>query len=232
MSEIKIFEKDSMTSLQIADITGKRHSDVLEAIRTMEPAWVKVNERSFPLVEYKDAKGEKRPMYELDKDECLYIATKFNDEARARLIKRWKELEIEKMSVFKVPATFKEALLLAVEQQEIIEQQQLQLVEAAPKVEFFDQVTDSTNAVEMATVAKVLNMGVGRNRLFEILRDNKLLNGGNQPMQRYVDAGYFRVVESKFTKPNGDICINYKTIVYQKGIEAIRKLLKEMNDGK
>ncbi|MDD3431190.1 MAG: Rha family transcriptional regulator [Bacteroidales bacterium] len=39
------------------------------------------------------AKGEKRPMYELTETECLYVATKFNDEARARLILRWEELE-------------------------------------------------------------------------------------------------------------------------------------------
>lgn len=50
---------------------------------SMEPAWVKVNGGKFSLVEYKDAKGEMRPMYQLNKTECLYVATKFNDEARA-----------------------------------------------------------------------------------------------------------------------------------------------------
>ena len=59
----------------------------------MEPAWVKVNGRNFALVEYKDAKGELRPCYQLTKTECLYIATKFNDEARAKLVLRWEELE-------------------------------------------------------------------------------------------------------------------------------------------
>ncbi|MBQ3630640.1 MAG: Rha family transcriptional regulator [Prevotella sp.] len=66
----------------MAELTGKQHKDVLKAIRNMEPAWVKVNGRNFALVEYKDAKGELRPCYLLTKTECLYIATKFNDEAR------------------------------------------------------------------------------------------------------------------------------------------------------
>ncbi len=66
----------------------------MEAIRKMEPAWVKVNGRNFALVEYKDAKGELRPCYQLTKTECLYIATKFNDEARAKLVLRWEELEM------------------------------------------------------------------------------------------------------------------------------------------
>ena len=51
-----------MTSLEIAELTGKQHKDVMRAIRKMEPAWVKVNGRNFALVEYKDAKGELRPI--------------------------------------------------------------------------------------------------------------------------------------------------------------------------
>lgn len=39
--------------------------------------------------------------------------------------------------------------------------------------------------------------------------------------------GWFRIVESKYTKPSGEICINFKTIVYQKGVDGIRKILKQ-----
>ena len=83
-----------MTSLEIAELTGKQHKDIMRAIRNMEPAWEKVNGRNFALVEYRDKKGELRPSYSLTKTECLYIATKFNDEARAKLVLRWEELEI------------------------------------------------------------------------------------------------------------------------------------------
>lgn len=87
--------KRTMSSVEIAEMTGKLHRHVLRSIRAMEPAWVKVNGSNFGLVEYTDAKGEKRPMYLLDYRECMYIATKFNDEARAKLILRWDELERE-----------------------------------------------------------------------------------------------------------------------------------------
>ena len=83
-----------MTSLEIAQLAGKPHNDVMKAIRKMEPAWVSVNGGNFSLVDYKDAKGEMRPCYSLTKTECLYIATKFNDEARARLVLRWEQLEL------------------------------------------------------------------------------------------------------------------------------------------
>ena len=87
--------KRTMSSVEIAEMTGKLHRHVLRSIRAMEPAWMKVNGSNFGLVEYTDAKGEKRPMYTLDYRECMYIATKFNDEARAKLILRWDELERE-----------------------------------------------------------------------------------------------------------------------------------------
>ena len=86
-----------MTSLEIAEVTGKQHCHVMEAIRKMEPAWQKVNQSNFRLIEYTDSRGRLMPCYQLTKTECLYIATKFNDEARARLVLRWEELELERL---------------------------------------------------------------------------------------------------------------------------------------
>ena len=54
--------QQTMTSLEIAELTGKQHKDVMRAIRKMEPAWVKVNGRNFALVEYKDSNGQLRPI--------------------------------------------------------------------------------------------------------------------------------------------------------------------------
>ena len=93
MKEISIYTNQTMTSLEIAELTGKQHFHVMEAIRKMEPAWAKIAESNFRLGSYKDANGQFRPCYMLTKTECLYIATKFNDEARAKLVLRWEELE-------------------------------------------------------------------------------------------------------------------------------------------
>ncbi|MBQ9498805.1 MAG: phage regulatory protein/antirepressor Ant [Bacteroidaceae bacterium] len=88
-----------MTSLEIAEVTGKRHADLMRAIRTMEDAWETVNGCKFALVDYTDQKGQLRPCYSLTKTECLYVATKFNDEARARLVLRWEQLEQMRLQV-------------------------------------------------------------------------------------------------------------------------------------
>ena len=47
----------------------------------------------------------------------------------------------------------------------------------------------------------------------------------NAPMQKYIDNGWFRVVESKYNKPDGSVHISFKTVVYQKGLVGIKKLL-------
>ncbi len=95
-----------------------------------------------------------------------------------------------------------------------------------PKVEFFDQVASSKNSIDMLTAAKTLNVrGIGRNKLFEILRSEKILMSDNKPYQQYIDRGYFRVVEQKY-EYLGETKISTKTVVYQKGLDFIRKLLK------
>ena len=104
------------------------------------------------------------------------------------------------------------------------ESQQHKIAIDAPKVEFYDEVVDSKDALPMDRVAKLLNIGIGRNRLFAFLREKKVLMPNNTPYQKYVELGWFRCVESKFSKPNGDTCINIKTVVLQKGLDGIGKM--------
>lgn len=96
-----------------------------------------------------------------------------------------------------------------------------------PKEEFYDAVAGSKTAIEMAAVAKVLNFnGIGRNKLFEILRDERILQSDNIPYQKYIDNGWFRTIEQKYSK-DGETYINIKTLVYQKGVDGIRKILEK-----
>ena len=98
-----------------------------------------------------------------------------------------------------------------------------QLLEMKPKADFFDAVADSKTAISMNEVAKVLAIkGYGRNNLFEFLRNEGILDRFNVPYQRYVDCGWFRVIEQKYMK-NGEPVVSTKTLVYQKGVDAIRR---------
>jgi phage antirepressor YoqD-like protein len=94
-----------------------------------------------------------------------------------------------------------------------------------PKADFYDTVTGSKDTIDIGQVAKLLNKRIGRNTLFMILRDELILDKKNIPYQTYIDRGYFRVIESTFTKPDGSNHINLKTVVYQKGIDYINKVI-------
>ena len=110
---------------------------------------------------------------------------------------------------------------------QIVEQQK-------PKAEFYDCVTGSKDTVDMKECAKVINFrGWGRNKIFELLRQKSVLDRSNQPYQRYCDMQYFRIIESKYVLPTGEVKISLKTVVYQKGLDFIRKLIeKEENEHK
>ncbi len=93
MKEIQ--RQQTMTSLEIAELTGKSHAHLMRDIRNMEPAWEKVRESKFGLSSrtYEMPNGGKKvvPCYVLTKTECLYIATKFNDEVQTRSWLVWTE---------------------------------------------------------------------------------------------------------------------------------------------
>ena len=131
---------------------------------------------------------------------------------------------------YDIPKTYADALQLAANQAKQIEEQTKLIEEQKPKADFYDAVTGSKDAVDMKECAKILNMGIGRNRLFEFLRSRSILDRKNLPYQIFIDKGYFRTVETSYTKSDGTNCINIKTVVYQKGMEYIINLIK--NAGK
>lgn len=155
MSDI-LLNTEKMTSIEIAEISGRNHKDLMRSIRTMEISWEKVTGRKFSMGKYKDSSGRELPMYELDKDECLYIATKFNDEARAKLVLRWEQLEKENLDRkmyggFDIPKNYLEALKLAVSQQE-------KIIELEPKADYTDKVLLSPEKLTTTEVAKSFGM--------------------------------------------------------------------------
>ena len=107
-----------------------------------------------------------------------------------------------------------------------------------PAAEFAYQICSSKDAIDIGNCAKVLNRNIGncakvlnrnigRNNLFEFLRNRKVLQQDNIPYQKYIDSGYFRVIETKYTIPSGETKISLKTLVLQKGVAYINKLLRE-----
>lgn len=129
------------------------------------------------------------------------------------------------------------ALVMAQKKIELREQQlkekDAQLKLQKPKVDFADHVTDSDNAIDMGTFAKYAQkqgITMGRNTLFKWLRDRGVLMDNNVPYQRYLNAGWFRVIENIYNTDSGQYTTP-KTLVTGKGqvalINYIRKNCKE-----
>lgn len=216
--------KEYMTSREIATITGKPHNDVLKAIRAMESAWYKITKGNFSLSEYTDSTGRKLPMYQLTKTECLYIATKFNDEARAKLVIRWEELETkERQNVPALPQTYLEALkalVLSEEQKQVLA---LENESMKPKADYFDTLVERGSNLNLRDTAKMI--GVSERFFIEYL----LLNGylyrdakrKLKPIAKYVGK-YFVLKEWVRGENTGS-----QTLVTVEGKNRFYKLINE-----
>lgn len=248
MNEIStIVDGDRITSLQIAEITGRRHTDVMRAIRNMEPAWEKVSERKFSLAEYQDEQGKPRPCYSLNKEECLYIATKFNDEARAKLIKRWKELE-EQHQKPSVPQNYLEALKSLVRAEEEKQQlalenkkQQEQIVtisktnmelgnkitEMLPKVSYYDKILQSNATMTVTQIAQDYGMSAMRlNKELESMRIQHKVRGQWILFAQFLEGGYVHSRAVDIVRSDGRHDVKYNTEWTTKGRIFLYESLK------
>lgn len=120
------------------------------------------------------------------------------------------ELSIEEMT-----------LLVMQNLQEKIASQQKQLEEQKPKVVFAEKVSSTVNAVSIGDYAKAINWG--QNKLFAKLRELKILNEANIPYQRFIDAGYFKVIEWVLDAKNQ---AKFKTLITGKGQIYISERIK------
>ncbi len=180
-----------MSSVEIAELTGKRHDHVLVDIRKMLVE-IQSPEKAG---DYKDRMGRIQPCLRLDKEETLCLVAGYNTDLRMRIIRRWQQLEQRSP---KVPQTMPEALRLAAELAEQNIALEQKVAEDAPKVMFADLVAGEDKGILLGTFAKTV--GIGPNRIFALLREMGILMTGkiqkNLPYQEYQDRGYFTVVQS------------------------------------
>ena len=233
--------KQTMSSLEIAKLTGKPHNDVLKAIRAMEPAWVKVNGGNFSRVEYKDAKGEMRPCYELTKTECLYVATKFNDEARAKLIIRWEELERKaranmiSLPDFTDPAEaamawarqYNEKKVLAIENKRLEDENIMLTVENQElkhDKNYLDLIMRSKALLTISQIAQDYGMsGKAMNKQLAQMGIQYSINGQWILYAKYKDCGYVSSKSIDITRADGRPDI----VMHTEWTQAGRKFLYE-----
>lgn len=208
--------KNTMNSLEIAELAGRNHKDVMRSIREMEPAWVKVCGRNFALtsknVEMPNGGFKEIPCYELGYQECMYIASKFNDETRAKLVVRWSDLETGKTDpAYQVPSSFGAALMLAAQQQLQIEEQQQQIscmsteiIEMKKKTDYLEVILSSRGTVTTTQIAQ--DYGMSAKAFNKVLSDLKIQHKVNNQWilyAPYVSKGYVHSKTVNIIHKNG-----------------------------
>ena len=206
-----------MTSLEIAEVTGKQHKNLMRDIRNMELAWEKITGLKFELCEktYMMANGveKSQPFYQLTKRECLYIATKFNDEARARLVLRWEQLEHERCQQGAVRKLLVSDMDVIKESENIMGRE-LEVLNGDPK----DYITTTE-------IAKAY--GLEPSDLISFLRDKKVLmpRGRQRLTSRYAESGLAENRHCRYYSLKGELKESIYLVWTLKGAEFIHKII-------
>lgn len=142
-------------------------------------------------------------------------------------------IEVEKQLTgkYSIPQSFSEALMLAANQAQLIENQQKALSVASkhieslqPKADLMDKVLDCGEKIDIGQAAKILKLPFGRNTLFLKLREKGIFfQNRNEPKQQYINQGYFEVFEQFIARSNHDGFMVVKVLVTQKGLSFINK---------
>jgi phage antirepressor YoqD-like protein len=179
----------TMSSEEIAALVESRHDNVKTSIERLGARGV----IQLPaLQEVRNHLGQTVSVYQLCKRDSYVVVAQLSPEFTARLVDRWQELEAQAAPA--VPRTMKEALRLALEQAEQIEQQQAALALAAPKAEYVDRYVAANGAKGFRQVAKLL--GANEHEFRAWLQDEKImyrLGGEWTAHQCHIDAGRFVV---------------------------------------
>lgn len=239
-------------SLKVAQVFGKRHDNIIRAIRNMllssklrseenatqcAPAQTKW----FAESTYIDTKGKTQPLFLMTRDGFSLLAMGLTGakamQFKVGFIEQFNAMEKVvkevRASSPAVPQTFAEALRLAANQAEQIEAQQKQLEAQAPKVLFAQSVETSSSSILIGELAKLMKQNgvdIGEKRLFNWLRENEYLcsfgSRYNQPSQKAMDMGLFEMKKTTITKPNGYVMVATTTKVTGKGqVYFINKFL-------
>lgn len=222
-------------SLLVAEKFGKEHNKVIRDIQNLSCS-DEFRAANFGVSSYISLQNKEFPMYVMTKDGFSFLVMGYTG-VKAGMFKEEYIKAFNKMEEtinnggFNVPKSFREALLLAAEQQEVIENQQKQIEEKnakieadKPKVLFSEAVSASNKSILVRELAKLITQNgyqIGEKQLYERLRKAGYLcsvgESRNQPTQTYMNIGLFEI--KKRVIMDGDEAKVYNTtVVTPKGV--------------
>ncbi len=243
MMTIETEKKMCITSLQIAEQTGKEHKNVLTSIRDMLDG-LEIGRLKFEH-SYLNSQNKEQPMFILPEREAMILASGYDIRLRAMIVDAF-------MSPAQplLPATFAEALRQladteeekqrAIADKEFMRTKVLEAVsdrdvakkEIVDRDVALDYMFEKNEGVSIKEWAQCIyddnGITVGQNKLFSILKKlGYITTRDRSPYQRYREQGLFSIFPYSYTNPYGKEIPTTKTLVTPKGME---KLTNEVID--
>ena len=194
----------TMSSKEIAELTGKQHKNVLADIDKMLDA-LNLPREGYAELSADPQNGQSYRLYRLPKNLTLNLVTGYRADMRLKIIDRWLELEGRPQPKHEIPQTLGEALRLAAAENDMRLAAESKVAALAPKAEALDRITLASGEYGLTEAAKILQ--VKPKKFFDWLDANRCRYGkGNSKLayQDKIDAGYFRNRASFYTDPNGE----------------------------
>lgn len=232
---LEVINKDGLMVLDsrdVAEMVGKRHTDLMRSINGYVSILENAEMRSqdfFISHSYKvDGNNKTYECYLLTRKGCDMVANKMTGEKgilfTATYVTKFEEMENQLKSQvalhsYMIDDPIKRAEKWIEEQKEK-QQIQQQLMITEPKANKYDEFLNADGYLTGEKAAKVLN--IGRNTLYKFLRDNSIWTNDNIPYQRFINQGLFKVV----TKTIIGVGVTEVTLFTTKGVDYVADKLK------
>lgn len=218
----------TMSSREIADMTGKRHDNVMRVCRELKALGVTPQIEECRVIN-ELAGGREFTEFRLNKRDSHILMARLSPELTGRLVDRWMELEaaLPPAPDLSDPHALRGLLL---QYSEKVIQLDAKITADAPKVAFAEAVRAIDGACHIEKIAKTL--GIGRNKFFKRLRADGILLDNNLPYQKYIDREYFTVIEQQpYTDSKGVTHATFTTMVTGAGQVFLAKRYANIGEG-
>ncbi|KFL48249.1 hypothetical protein IL54_3678 [Sphingobium sp. ba1] len=215
-------QPQTMSSREIAELTGKRHDHVMRDIRVMlVELYGEEGLPKFGGTYRNEQNGQEYPCFNLPKRESLILVSGYDVNMRAKIIDRWQMLEDRRSphAMLNDTSVLRSLLLENVEKVIAL---QTRVAEDAPKVAFAEQVATAPDAIPLGQAAKIL--GTGRNRLAAFLREKGWMTRLNEPYQDKINAGIMDVKIGSWEHPEKGLQRSVTALITGKGLAKLHQL--------
>ncbi|WP_086636397.1 phage regulatory protein/antirepressor Ant [Acetobacter sp. DsW_059] len=227
----------TMSSREIADLTGKAHKHVIRDIEVM----ISEIEKDGPDLDHqakskgydfeRDNRGYVKIIH-LDRSHTITLITGYDARQRKRVVDRW--LELENKPAIAAPSNMVEALTLALEQQKELQAKDAEIAELTPKAAALDAISEAEGDMGVRDAGRELD-GIGQTKVTAYLLDHKwACREGRKlkPAHYGLSQGYCRLVPKSYQdRHTGETCIGHDFRITARGLARLAIVLCGINSG-